>query len=44
MVVCDGYVKCGEAEVYRSAIMQDFQDNEKKKVGRQPFDILCDLL
>ena len=34
MVVCDGYVKCEEAEAYRSAIMQDFRDNEKKKVGR----------
>ena len=30
MVVSDGYVKYEEAEVDRSAIMQDFQDNEKK--------------
>ena len=30
-VVCDGYVKYEEAEVDRSAIMQDFQDDEKKK-------------
>ena len=34
-VVCDGYVKYEEAEVNRSAIMQDFRDNEKKiKNGR----------
>ena len=25
----DGYVKYEEAEVYRSAIMQDFRDNKK---------------
>ena len=29
-MVSDGYVKYEEAEVCRSAIMQDFQDNEKK--------------
>ena len=29
-VVSDGYVKYEEAEVHRSAIMQDFQDNENK--------------
>ena len=29
LVVSDGYVKYEEAEVHRSAIMQDFQDNEK---------------
>ena len=29
-MVCDGYVKYEEAEVDRSAIMQDFRDNEKK--------------
>ena len=29
-VVCDGYVKYEEAEVDRSAIMQDFRNNEKK--------------
>ena len=28
----DGYVKYEEAEVDRSAIMQDFRDNEKKKL------------
>ena len=27
-VVCDGYVKYEEAEVHRSAIMQDFRDND----------------
>ena len=32
-VVCDGYVKYEEAEVHRSAIMQDFQDHEKKKLN-----------
>ena len=30
--VCyDGYVKYEEAEIHRSAIMQDFRDNKKKK-------------
>ena len=28
MVLSDGYVKYKEAEVHRSAIMQDFRDNE----------------
>ena len=33
-VVSDGYVKYEEAaEVYRSSIIQDFRDNEKK-IGR----------
>ena len=31
-MVCDGYVKYEEAEVHRSNIMQDFQDNEKIKL------------
>ena len=31
-MVSDGYVKYEEAEVHRSAIMQDFQDNDKKKI------------
>ena len=26
-VVCDGYVKYEEAEIDKSAIMQDFRDN-----------------
>ena len=39
-VVCHGYVKYEESEVYRSAIMQDFQDNEKKKADWRPFWIL----
>ena len=30
MVLSDGYVKYEEAEVHRSAIMQDFRDKEKK--------------
>ena len=30
-MVCDGYVKYEEAEVDRSAIMQDFIDNETKR-------------
>ena len=30
-MVSDGYVKYEEAEVHRSAIMQDFRDNEKNK-------------
>ena len=29
-VVYDGYVKYEEADIHRSAIIQDFQDNEKK--------------
>ena len=29
-VVYDGYVKYEEAEICRSAIMQDFQNSEKK--------------
>ena len=29
----DGYVKYEEAEVHRSAIMQDFHDEEKKKLN-----------
>ena len=34
-MLSDGDVKYEEAEVHRSAIMQDFQDNEKKnKNGR----------
>ena len=31
-VVSDVYVKYEEAEVHRSAIIQDFRDNEKKKL------------
>ena len=30
LVLSDGYVRYEEAEVQRSAIMQDFRDNEKK--------------
>ena len=30
LVLSDGYVKYEEAEVHRSASMQDFRDNEKK--------------
>ena len=30
-MVSDGYLKYEEAKVHRSAIMQDFQDNKKKK-------------
>ena len=33
-MLSDGYVKYEEAEVHRSAIMQDFRDNEKKLNGR----------
>ena len=35
-VVFDGYVKYEEAEIHRSAIMQDFRNSEKKfeKNGR----------
>ena len=31
IVVYDGYVKYEEAEIHRSAIMQDFRASEKKK-------------
>ena len=30
-MLSDGYVKYEEAEVHKSAIMQDFRDNEKNK-------------
>ena len=30
-MVYDGYVKYQEAEIHKSAIMQDFPDSEKKK-------------
>ena len=39
-MLCDGYVKYEEAEVDRSVIMQDFRDNEGRKLkiaDRQPF-------
>ena len=32
LVLSDGLVKYEEAEVHRSASMQDFRDNEKKKL------------
>ena len=32
VVSCDGYVRYERAEVLRSAIMQDFRDNEEKKL------------
>ena len=35
-VVYDGYVKFEEAEIRRSAINQDFRDNEKKKKKKLP--------
>ena len=31
-MLTDGYVKYEEADVHRSAIMQDFRDNEKKNL------------
>ena len=30
LVLYDGYVKYEEADLHRSAIIQDFRDNEKK--------------
>ena len=30
LLVYDGYMKYEEAEIHRSAIMQDFQNSEKK--------------
>ena len=39
-MVCDGYVKYEEAEVDRSAILQDFRNNEKKKFNRRLVAIL----
>ena len=35
-VTCDSYLKYDEAEVYRSPIMQDFRDNEKKRLKWSP--------
>ena len=32
-MVYDGYVNYEEAEIHRSAIMQDFRDSEKKPTG-----------
>ena len=32
-MLSDGYVKYEEAEGHRSAIMQDFRNNEKKKLN-----------
>ena len=38
IVVYDGYVKYKEAEIHRSAIMQDFPPPPKKKMAHwQPF-------
>ena len=34
-VVYDGYVKYEEAEIHRSAIMQDLRDSEKKRVKKK---------
>ena len=46
--LCDGYVKYEEAEVDRSAIMQDFRDNGKtiNKNGRLAAigSFLCETL
>ena len=36
-MVYDGYVKYEEAEIHRSAIMQDFRDSVKKK-KKKPTD------
>ena len=42
-MVYDGYVKYEEAEIHRSAIMQDFRKKKKKKKKKiadwQPFGI-----
>ena len=40
LLVSDGYVKYEEAEVHRSAIKQDFQGNEKKKLNGRLVAIL----
>ena len=39
-MLSDGYVKYEEAEVHRSAIMQDFRDNERKKLNSRLVAIL----
>ena len=39
-MLSDSYVKYEEAEVYRSAIEQDFRDNEKKNLNGQQVAIL----
>ena len=40
-MLSDGYVKYEEAEVHRSAIMQEFQENEKKNLNGRLADILA---
>ena len=39
-MVCDGYVKYEEAEVDRSAFMQDFRDYEKNKFEMAILDFI----
>ena len=39
-MLSDGYVKDEEAEVHRSAIMQNFRDNEKKNFNGRLVAIL----
>ena len=44
-MLSDGYVKYEEAEVQRSAIMQDFRDNEKKNLnGRLVAIVIKELM
>ena len=42
-MVSDGYVKYEEAEVHRSAIMQNLRNNKKKKNGQLSviLDFIC---
>ena len=40
-MLSDGYVKYEEAEVHRSAIMQEFQENEKKNLNGRIAAILA---
>ena len=42
--VCDGYVKYEEAEADRSAIMQDFRDDEKKTIKNSRLATIWDFI
>ena len=44
LVLSDGYVKYEEAEVHRSAIMQDFTDNEKKNFNGRRLVAIWDFI
>ena len=41
---CDGYVKYKESEVDRSDIMQEFRDNQKKKIKNGRLAVILDFI